>query len=166
MQNRLYRDEQHKTIGGVCAGLATYFNVDISLIRGLFLLALIGHGAGFLAYVILWIVVPRKPFVAQPFGTFAEPQPDAQALTPVKSTPSSFSIISGIVLIMVGGLLLLDQYNIIPNFDFQTGWPLILIVVGLFLMVGQWQRKPAIQQPATFDTTQTDNTTTDSSPTI
>jgi phage shock protein PspC (stress-responsive transcriptional regulator) len=46
-------------IGGVCGGLAEYFNVDPVIVRLLFLLGLTCVGGTLLAYVIMWIVVPE-----------------------------------------------------------------------------------------------------------
>jgi len=55
---RMYRDGQDKSIGGVCSGLAYYFNTDPLLIRILFIISLF-MGFGFLLYIILWIVLPQ-----------------------------------------------------------------------------------------------------------
>ncbi|MBL0356498.1 MAG: PspC domain-containing protein [Chitinophagaceae bacterium] len=54
---RLYRDENHKVLGGVCSGLANYFGTDSIIIRIIFII-LAFAGAGVLAYIILWIAVP------------------------------------------------------------------------------------------------------------
>ncbi|MEO6849224.1 MAG: PspC domain-containing protein, partial [Mucilaginibacter sp.] len=70
MEKKLYRDDQRKSIGGVCAGLADYFNVDVAVVRLIFVLMLILHGSGLLAYIVLWIVLPRKTF------TFSNPSVD------------------------------------------------------------------------------------------
>jgi phage shock protein PspC (stress-responsive transcriptional regulator) len=55
---KLYRDKDEKRLGGVCSGLAWYFDVDVTLVRVLMLVALICGSAGFWVYLILWIVVP------------------------------------------------------------------------------------------------------------
>lgn len=58
---RLYRSRSNVMIGGVCAGLADYFNLDPTVVRLIFvLLALLG-GHGVLVYLILWLVVPLQP---------------------------------------------------------------------------------------------------------
>ncbi len=54
---RMYRDPGDKPIGGVCSGLAYYFNTDPLLIRILFIIALF-MGFGFLLYIVLWIALP------------------------------------------------------------------------------------------------------------
>ncbi len=57
-RRRLFRDLDNKTIGGVCAGLAAFLNVDVTVVRIVSLLALLLWGTGFLVYLVLWIVVP------------------------------------------------------------------------------------------------------------
>ena len=54
---RLYRDENHKVIAGVCSGIANYFNVDPVVIRILFLVTL---GVTLVPYLILWVAVPSS----------------------------------------------------------------------------------------------------------
>jgi phage shock protein PspC (stress-responsive transcriptional regulator) len=54
-QKRLYRDEQNKVLGGVCAGIANYLNLDPILVRVLWILL---FGISFFAYLLLWIAVP------------------------------------------------------------------------------------------------------------
>lgn len=56
--SRLYRSRSQKMLGGVCGGLGEYFDVDPILIRLLFVVTTFISGAGILAYIILWIVVP------------------------------------------------------------------------------------------------------------
>lgn len=54
---RMFRDPDDKPIGGVCSGLAYYFNTDPLLLRILFVIALF-MGFGFLVYIVLWIALP------------------------------------------------------------------------------------------------------------
>lgn len=56
--NKLTRDMAHAKVGGVCAGLANYFSIDVSLVRiGWVIFTLLG-GAGLLAYLVCWILIP------------------------------------------------------------------------------------------------------------
>ena len=58
---KLFRDEKRKILGGVCAGLGHYFSVDPVWPRVLFALLVLGsYGGLFLAYIILWIVIPNS----------------------------------------------------------------------------------------------------------
>ncbi len=58
---RLYRSADDKMLGGVCAGLAEYFNIDPVIVRLVSLAGLFLAGATFWAYIIMWIVVPKAP---------------------------------------------------------------------------------------------------------
>ena len=60
-KKELFRDMKRGKIAGVCAGLAQYFGMDISLMRIIWILVFI-FSVGFVsvvAYVILWVVVPE-----------------------------------------------------------------------------------------------------------
>ncbi len=63
MAKRLYRSTSQKMLGGVCGGLAEYFDVDVSVIRllfvGLTLVTALFPMTFF--YIIAWIVVPQQP---------------------------------------------------------------------------------------------------------
>ncbi|HVG12453.1 MAG TPA: PspC domain-containing protein, partial [Flavisolibacter sp.] len=60
-RGRLYRDRSDKFLGGVCAGIASYMNVDPAIVRLLFaIVTLGGFGAGILIYILLWIILPAK----------------------------------------------------------------------------------------------------------
>jgi len=65
-KRRLYRDPDHRVLGGVCGGLGAYFNMDPVILRIIFVVLLIvTTGAAFLAYIILWIAVPKAINTAQ-----------------------------------------------------------------------------------------------------
>jgi phage shock protein C len=61
---RLMRSSRDKKLGGVCAGLADYFDLDPTIVRVVWLLAVLIGGTGLLAYLILWIVLPLAPSVS------------------------------------------------------------------------------------------------------
>ena len=55
-------DKRNKKIWGVCAGLARYFEMDVTLMRLIWLVgAIITGGLGLLAYIAAWIVIPVDP---------------------------------------------------------------------------------------------------------
>jgi phage shock protein PspC (stress-responsive transcriptional regulator) len=56
-RRRLFRDENHKLLGGVCSGIANHFDIDIVIVRIVFLIL---FGICFIPYIILWIVVPSS----------------------------------------------------------------------------------------------------------
>jgi phage shock protein C len=63
MEKKLQRDKQNKKLAGVCSGLAEYFELDVTLVRVAFVFAVLAGLSGGLAYIILWIVMPVKPFL-------------------------------------------------------------------------------------------------------
>ena len=61
MEKRFYLSTTDKKIGGVCGGLAEYFNIDSLLVRIAFVALFFGFGTGLLAYILLWILAPKPP---------------------------------------------------------------------------------------------------------
>jgi len=59
---KLYRAvEKDSMIGGVCAGIADYFEIDPTLVRLLWvLMTIFSFGIGFFGYLIMWAITPRK----------------------------------------------------------------------------------------------------------
>jgi phage shock protein PspC (stress-responsive transcriptional regulator) len=57
---RLHRIIAEKKIAGVCAGFAEYFDMDVTLVRLIWLgLALIPPTPGLIIYIVAWIVLPK-----------------------------------------------------------------------------------------------------------
>lgn len=56
---RLTRSRSDRKIAGVCGGLARYLNIDPTVVRIAFLVALLCGSIGFWAYVIVWIAAPE-----------------------------------------------------------------------------------------------------------
>jgi phage shock protein C len=68
---RLVRSSTDKKIGGVCAGLANYFDLDPTIVRVIWFLAVFFGGTGLLVYIIMWIVLPVGP--TNPYVTVPAP---------------------------------------------------------------------------------------------
>lgn len=64
-KRRLYRSPDSRVIAGVCGGLGSYFKMDPVILRILFVLLFFANGVGLLAYIILWIAVPRAVTTVQ-----------------------------------------------------------------------------------------------------
>ena len=61
MTKRLYKSRNDKMLGGVCGGIAEYFDIDPTLVRlGWVLFCALG-GSGILAYIVAAIVIPEQP---------------------------------------------------------------------------------------------------------
>jgi len=145
MNKKLNRSVKDKVIGGVAGGLAEYFEIDPVLVRVLFVVSLFFHGAGFIAYIILWIIVPEAPYVfetASNAGTSgtATVETDSKQDDPAtayfksleeKKAKRNRNI--GIVLMVIGIIFLAD--NFIPRIHFGDFWPIILIALGVSLLL-------------------------------
>ena len=63
---KFYRETEGKVIAGVCAGLATYFNMDVDIVRVLAILFILFTGTtALIAYIIVALVVPERPVQIQ-----------------------------------------------------------------------------------------------------
>lgn len=124
---RLQRDLQNKVLGGVCSGLGNYFDMDPTFWRILlFILFLVG-GCGLLAYIILWIAMP-----AAKYDPHAETSPQVTA-TDTERKKKNGSMAGGLTLIGIGVVCLLARY--IPQINWHTAWPFLLILLGLILII-------------------------------
>ena len=152
MAKKLYRSTIDKMIGGVAGGLAEYFDIDSTLVRVLFIVVIFLGGGGIIAYIILWIVVPQKPYELpkNPFSQSPQEDKSGSNISSDENKTDSFSMSNGgavssmthsgnkqiwvaIILMVIGSLLLLD--NIFPRFDFDHYWPIILIGIGIGLLL-------------------------------
>ncbi|HWQ71867.1 MAG TPA: PspC domain-containing protein [Desulfitobacteriaceae bacterium] len=61
MAKKLYRSNRDRIIGGVCGGLAEYFDIDVTWIRLLVLVLMLTAGFGILLYIGAIIIIPRDP---------------------------------------------------------------------------------------------------------
>jgi phage shock protein C len=156
MEKKLYRDERRKVIGGVCAGLADYFDIDIAIIRALFLLTFIFMGTGLMVYIVLWIVLPKKDYgfcnpevdyrvpPQEPFTSYSKmpPKTDNPFGSPTKKGASTAGLIIGVILIFIGASFLLHEFNMFRFWHMGKLWPVILVVAGLAIMVSGNKSKP------------------------
>jgi phage shock protein PspC (stress-responsive transcriptional regulator) len=63
--HRMYRDTDHRVIGGVCSGMGAYWDIDPLIIRVIFVALVLAGGVGVLVYLILYIVLPEARTTAQ-----------------------------------------------------------------------------------------------------
>ena len=64
-RRRLIRPRLGRKIAGVCLGFAEYFDIDVTLVRVVWLIAAFMTGIGFLSYPIAWIIMPEEPLMLQ-----------------------------------------------------------------------------------------------------
>jgi len=158
---KLERSRTDKMLGGVAGGLASYFDIDSSIVRFLFVLGVIVWGTGIWVYVVLWIILPETKRTAPYFNANPQNEPNMENddlnfkdagnyqksyTEPSASTDDPYTayqakhkrkrengnLIAGAVLITFGVLFLLSQY--IPHVNFSDLWPFVLIVAGAVLL--------------------------------
>jgi len=61
LDKKLYLSDTNKKIAGVCGGIGEYFGIDPTLIRLAWIVFTAFVGAGLLAYIIAWLVIPKRP---------------------------------------------------------------------------------------------------------
>ena len=156
MEKRLYRSRTDRMIWGVCGGLAKYFNVDPVIVRVIMILLVFANGIGLLAYIILAIVVPLESSQAtEPKQVIKEnveemKQTASQLGQEIQSTFRKEAGVSpeaekahhrglyiiGIILIIIGVIFLLTNFNLFGWFHWSYLWPLILVAIGLLVIFG------------------------------
>jgi len=126
---KLYRSGTDKMLGGVCGGIAEYFQVDSTLVRLAFIFLLFLGGSGFFLYLVGLIVMPRNPSAVGEAAAATEKKADAGKIW-------------GILLISLGGVIFLSNIG----FPFWHDWwhvpwgialPLILIGVGVWVLLNK-----------------------------
>jgi phage shock protein C len=58
-QKRLYRSTKNKMLAGICGGIAEYLDADPTIVRLIFVLAML-TGLSVLIYLIMWVIIPIK----------------------------------------------------------------------------------------------------------
>jgi phage shock protein C len=119
MDKKLYRSRKNSMIGGVCGGLGEYLNVDPTIMRLVAVLLVFADGIGLIAYIISWIIIPRNPGI------------EAEVVVTERSELNR--LLPGLALILIGLIFLLN--NLVSWFRFSYLWPLVLIVLGIFILV-------------------------------
>jgi phage shock protein PspC (stress-responsive transcriptional regulator) len=71
VEKRLYRSRDERMIAGVCGGLGEYLSIDPTIIRLLFVLSTFWGGSGFIAYLVMMVLIPEEPLEM----VKAEPEP-------------------------------------------------------------------------------------------
>ncbi len=155
MAKKLYRSRTDRMIWGVCGGLASYFDVDPTIVRIAAVLSIFASGWGVLAYLIMAVVVPLESSTAtEPKEVIKENVEEIKATATefgqqVQSTfagrestrvdrsegPGRTLRVMAIVLILIGIIFLLDNLRMFWWLRLTFLWPFILIAIGLLILL-------------------------------
>jgi phage shock protein PspC (stress-responsive transcriptional regulator) len=122
---KLYRSQENRMIGGVCGGIAEYFNIDPNLMRLLFVVLTFLGGSGVLIYIVSLIIIPNNP--------------DQKIPETRQSVIRDKPLFWGSLLIVIGLFLLFRQFGLFYYFHFwqipwQSVWAVLLIIIGAVLL--------------------------------
>jgi phage shock protein PspC (stress-responsive transcriptional regulator) len=70
---KFYRDPDRKVVGGVAAGVASYFGVDLGVVRFLWVLSILLFGTGVIIYIVLWVIAPVANTLTEKMEMQGEP---------------------------------------------------------------------------------------------
>ena len=148
MEKKLHRIPDQAVIGGVASGVAQYFQIDVVIIRVLFVIMLFlplppSFGWTGILYIILWAVLPTGPAessvtgnsTASTFDTFMNKSSDP---ADKKKSEQTIMILGG-ALIFFGAVMLVDHLPIWYQIKHYF-WPIVLIGIGAFLILRQRDR--------------------------
>ena len=142
MSKKLYRNLNGKMIAGVSTGLAEYFDIDPVIIRALFIITTIAYGIGVIAYIVLWIIVPTKKIEEVDFDNNLDDTFNMESENfnyKEHDSKNDRKLIGGVILIIIGVLLFLNQ--IIPGFDIKYIIPIVLIIIGILILSKQFNKR-------------------------
>lgn len=143
MEKKLFRIKNRQAmLGGVSQGLAEYFNIDVTLIRVVFVLLFFTPVPAFFAYFILWVVLPVKydyGFAgvgdSQAFNSTNDISQNSN-FTFMSSHNQKNNLVGGAVLIILGIIFSFKTFFHINLFRYiGQMWPLILIGIGVWLII-------------------------------
>jgi len=133
---RLYRSNNNRVLGGVCGGIGEYLNADPVLIRVCWIAMTLAGGLGVLLYVLALFIVP------------SDPRSEATAAAPAR--PGTARLVAGIALIVLGGVILLDNLDLFPFHHFwRYGWDLVLpsaLILGGLYLIARKKVPPAMER--------------------
>lgn len=139
---RLKRSIKDKYLLGVCGGLGEYFNVDVTIVRILWVASIFFGGAGLIAYLTAAILMPRSE-------TDAEEKINRE---------SNIWIVVGWILIISGFFFLFDRLHFIKfsfkGFDYinffyfpwNLLWPIVIIFLGIYLAAGKSRKEKILKK--------------------
>lgn len=144
MNKQLYRSKRNKVIGGVCGGIAEYFDTDPTIVRLICVLLFFSGGIGLWAYIIGMIIIPESPdsFInEEEYGqnyhdnynseNYYENSNRTYTNTNMENNEKSRKTL-GIVLIGIGIFIFAKRF--IDWFDFVTLGGIVLVLAGIYII--------------------------------
>ncbi|MCE5176820.1 MAG: PspC domain-containing protein [Caldisericales bacterium] len=132
---RLYRSRKERVIGGVCGGIGVYFGIDPTLTRIIWVAATLLGGAGIIAYIVAWIVIPEEPRIEETEVASAE-------IENYKPNTMKLGLIIGGFILAIGIMLLLSNFGLFEwGWVRKIFWPALIILVGILIISAVSKKK-------------------------
>jgi len=150
VNKRLYRSRRRRVLGGVAGGLAEYFDVDIALVRLIWVLLAIAGGGGLLAYIIAWVIIPGEPSRVSVSDEGREtaagdgPPDEDRRREPGDGGGDRTARLLGVTLVLVGAYFLVRLFSPwmwITHYMRRLFWPGLLIIAGVILLIKTARRR-------------------------
>ena len=111
------------------------------LIRILFIILAFFNGIGLLIYIILWIILPEKPYNEYVYnmGMSSDAAGTTDNIEAAETKPNNGKLYLGGILIVLGVLFLVEK--VVPDFTFFDIFPFIVIFAGIFLILNSLRKK-------------------------
>ncbi|MBI3233184.1 MAG: PspC domain-containing protein, partial [Bacteroidetes bacterium] len=139
-RRRVFRDPDNSKIGGVCGGVAAYFDIDPVWLRLAFVISVFFFGTGVLLYIILWVVLPEANTASEKLEMRGEPidvnnieKTIKENLKKVKSDFKDYYQKEGKQNMRKGGAL---ASSFLADLFHQVGFIILRIVGGFLLLLG------------------------------
>jgi len=139
---KIFRSEKDRVVGGVCAGLGEFFDIDPTIIRILFVLITLFGGGGILLYLVLWLIIPSEKLSSaideeKIKKSSEEIKTQAQKLAQsakAYAQSENHRYLLGITLLILGILFLLQNFGVFRLFNLAKLWPILLIIIAISLL--------------------------------
>lgn len=135
----MYRiKNQNSILGGVCQGLAVYLKTDLTLVRIVFVVLFFTPVPIFIAYLILWAVLPKHytELVPNVENLYDENDNNFKPINAMSNQSRNGNMVGGLILIILGAIFSFKTFFDINLFSYMKNlWPLILIGLGVWIIV-------------------------------
>jgi phage shock protein C len=145
MSKKLYRSTNQKVFGGVCGGIAEYFDIDPVIVRILFVIAVFGWGVSFLIYILALFIVPKNHLIYQnAYNNYDQNNSSQNANNQEYASYDYNNYVQeekisnktknffGITLIVLGAIILLD--DLVELIRIEYVFPSLLIIAGFYII--------------------------------
>jgi phage shock protein C len=144
---RLYKSRRDRMIDGVCGGIGEYFDIDPTIVRGVFILLALFGGSGLFVYIAGMIIIPVNP---QHLSMMY-----AGEMQPIRRDGSRMW---GVVLLGIGLIILLHNIGWFAFYQvLHVSWglvlPIMIILLGMALIYAHQNTRRSAPNPETTEDT-------------